>query len=61
MIMMSPIITFPRVKELKKLSPEDFRHPFDQQNTSLLKLIPGLDYVAKNIVGGVAEQVGRPL
>lgn len=33
------------------------RHPLDLQNTSLLRAIPGLELIAKSIMGPVLEQV----
>ncbi|KAG2425766.1 hypothetical protein HXX76_013392 [Chlamydomonas incerta] len=39
------------------LQGDDFRHPLDQQNTSMLRAVPGLEVVAKNFMGPVAEQV----
>ncbi|GFR48509.1 hypothetical protein Agub_g10368 [Astrephomene gubernaculifera] len=55
-----PNIT-PVVKEkismFEGLKGDDFRHPLDQQNTSLLRSVPGLEMVAKNFMGPVAEQV----
>lgn len=35
----------------------DFRHPLDQQNTALLQAIPGLEAIAKGMLGPVTEQV----
>ena len=29
----------------------DCRHPLDQQNTRLLKILPGLEAMAKNVLG----------
>ncbi|KAG2493772.1 hypothetical protein HYH03_007993 [Edaphochlamys debaryana] len=55
-----PSIT-PVVKEkvamFEGLEGDDFRHPLDQQNTSMLRSVPGLEVVAKNFMGPVAEQV----
>ncbi|KAK9809087.1 hypothetical protein WJX72_009235 [[Myrmecia] bisecta] len=42
---------------LEGLLPEDFRHPLDQQNTRILRVLPGLEVLAKNLMGPVAEQV----
>jgi Zn-dependent protease with chaperone function len=39
------------------LSGDDFRHPLDQQNTALLRALPGLELVARNMMGPVAEQI----
>lgn len=33
------------------LKPDHFRHPLDQQNTRLLKALPGVELVAKSIMG----------
>ncbi|EEH55350.1 uncharacterized protein MICPUCDRAFT_34483 [Micromonas pusilla CCMP1545] len=41
----------------KKVAARDFRHPLDQQNTSLLEAIPGLSNITKSIVTPVAEQM----
>ncbi|PNW73136.1 hypothetical protein CHLRE_14g620150v5 [Chlamydomonas reinhardtii] len=55
-----PNIT-PVIKEkiamFEGLQGDDFRHPLDQQNTSMLRAVPGLEMVAKNFMGPVAEQV----
>jgi hypothetical protein len=34
------------------LKPDDFRHPLDRQNTQLLRGLPGVEMVAKSIMGG---------
>jgi hypothetical protein len=39
------------------LRPDDFRHPLDRQNTALLRALPGIEVVAKAIMGPVAEEV----
>ena len=44
---------------LVNLVGDDFRHPLDQQNTALLRALPGLEGVARNIMGPAAEQVRR--
>ncbi|OAY64044.1 Protease HtpX [Ananas comosus] len=41
----------------RDLDADDFRHPLDKQNTSLLRAIPGLDEIVKALLGPVAEQV----
>ena len=46
-----------RVARYDGLKGDDFRHPLDQQNTSMLRGLPGLEMIAKNIMGPVAEQV----
>uniref|UniRef100_A0A061R7E7 Peptidase family m48 family protein n=2 Tax=Tetraselmis sp. GSL018 TaxID=582737 RepID=A0A061R7E7_9CHLO len=46
-----------RVMAYEGLSGEDFRHPLDQQNTSFLQMLPGLESLAKGFMGPVAEQV----
>ncbi|DBA77666.1 hypothetical protein WJX77_007899 [Trebouxia sp. C0004] len=46
-----------RVAKFQNLDGDDFRHPLDQQNTRLLKVLPGLETMAKNVLGPVAEQV----
>lgn len=42
---------------LEGLQGDDFRHVLDQQNTSLLRAVPGLELFAKNFMSPVAEQV----
>lgn len=39
-------------KKFTDLDGDDFRHPLDQQNTGLLRSLPGLEAVAKGILGG---------
>jgi Zn-dependent protease with chaperone function len=46
-----------KIVKYEGLTGDDFRHPLDQQNTSLLRALPGLEVVAKSIMGPVAEQV----
>jgi hypothetical protein len=41
-----------RVQKFTNLDGDDFRHPLDQQNTGLLRSLPGLEMVAKTILGG---------
>jgi hypothetical protein len=48
-----------RVAVYRGLSAAKFQHPLDQQNTALLRVLPGLEMVARNMMGPVAEQV-RP-
>ncbi|KAK3247581.1 plastoglobule-localized metallopeptidase [Cymbomonas tetramitiformis] len=42
---------------MPRLRGEDFRHPLDQQNTSLLQSLPGLNLIAKQTLGPLSEQV----
>jgi hypothetical protein len=42
----------PRVRRFEKLDGDDFRHPLDQQNTALLRSLPGLEMVARAVLGG---------
>lgn len=42
----------PNVKRFEKLDGDDFRHPLDQQNTALLRSLPGLEMVARTVLGG---------
>lgn len=42
----------PKVKTFQKLESDDFRHPLDRQNTSMLRSLPGLEMVAKTVLGG---------
>jgi len=37
------------------------RHPLDQQNTSMLRSVPGLEGAARNIMGPIAEQVSTTM
>ncbi|GAB4814080.1 hypothetical protein N2152v2_001126 [Parachlorella kessleri] len=46
-----------RVPALQGLVGDDFRHPLDQQNTALLRALPGLESLARNLMGPAAEQV----
>mmetsp|Transcript_1755 Transcript_1755/g.5092 ORF Transcript_1755/g.5092 Transcript_1755/m.5092 type:complete len:323 (-) Transcript_1755:264-1232(-) len=46
-----------RVQKYKGLSGDDFRHPLDQQNTNFLQMLPGLQAVAKGLLGPVTEEV----
>jgi len=41
-----------RVTSFEGLKGENFRHPLDQQNTSMLRSIPGLEVIAKSFLGG---------
>lgn len=42
----------PRPHRFTDLDGDDFRHPLDQQNTGMLRSLPGLEAVAKGILGG---------
>lgn len=42
----------PRVRTFKNLSGDDFRHSIDQQTTSMLRALPGLELVARSVLGG---------
>jgi hypothetical protein len=42
----------PSARKFTNLDGDDFRHPLDQQNTGLLRSLPGLEAVAKAILGG---------
>jgi Zn-dependent protease with chaperone function len=46
-----------RVTAYRGLSAAQFQHPLDQQNTALLRALPGLEMVARNMMGPVAEKV----
>lgn len=46
-----------RIDSFAGLIGDDFRHPFDQQNTRILRWLPGLELIARNMLGPVAEQV----
>jgi len=37
------------------LKPDHFRHPLDQQNTGLLRTLPGVELVAKTIMGACSS------
>ncbi|ERN09949.1 uncharacterized protein LOC18438115 [Amborella trichopoda] len=41
----------------RDLQADDFRHPLDRQNTSLLRAIPGLNELGKALLGPISEQV----
>lgn len=41
----------------RDLDADDFRHPLDKQNTLILRAIPGLNDLAKVLLGTIAEQV----
>lgn len=41
----------------RDLDADDFRHPLDKQNTTILRAIPGLNELGKALLGTVAEQV----
>lgn len=42
----------PRVRVFKNLSGDDFRHSIDQQTTAMLRGLPGLEMVARTVLGG---------
>ena len=42
----------PKVRQFPNLDGDDFRHPFDQQTTALLRGLPGLELIARTILGG---------
>ncbi|XP_078434039.1 peptidase family M48 family protein [Wolffia australiana] len=46
-----------RTLVFRDLQADDFRHPLDQQNTLLLRAVPGLKEVGKALLGPVSEQV----
>ncbi|PSC71911.1 protease-like protein isoform X1 [Micractinium conductrix] len=46
-----------RVRTYRGLSASQFMHPLDKQNTALLRALPGLELLARNFMGPVAEQV----
>lgn len=37
----------------------DRRHPFDQQNTRILRWLPGLELIARNMLGMTGLPLGR--
>lgn len=41
----------------RNLNADDFRHPLDQQNTLLLRAIPGLNDIARALLGSLTEQI----
>jgi hypothetical protein len=49
-----------RVREYRGLHARDFQHPLDAQNTAVLRALPGLDLLARSMMGPVQEQV-RPV
>lgn len=52
-----PTYVVPHVTHFKNLSADQFRHPLDQQNTRLLKLLPGVELVVKSLLGPVTEDM----
>jgi Zn-dependent protease with chaperone function len=38
------------------LKADQFRHPLDREATQNLKQLPGLDFIVRNLLGGVSEQ-----
>ena len=40
-----------RVQSFTGLDSDDVRHPLDAQNTRLLRRLPGLDFVARSLMG----------
>lgn len=47
----------PRVSRYPGLRGDDFRHSLDQQNTALLRVLPGLEFLARSVLSPAAEQV----
>ena len=46
-----------RLALARPLRPSDFRHPLDERNTALLSVLPGLDFLAKSLLGTAGERV----
>eukprot|EP00884_Botryococcus_braunii_P006850 jgi/Botrbrau1/16166/Bobra.0272s0003.2 len=46
-----------RIQQFKNLQGSDFQHPLDRDNCAMLRSLPGLDLLARNLLGPVAEQV----
>ena len=44
-----------RVQSFAGLQSDDVRHPLDAQNTRLLRQLPGLDFVARSLMGEALE------
>lgn len=40
-----------KVQKFVGLDGDDVRHPLDAQNTRLLRRLPGLDFVARSLMG----------
>ena len=40
-----------RIQSFAGLESDDVRHPLDAQNTRMLRRLPGLDFVAKSLMG----------
>ena len=40
----------PRVRSFANLDSDDFRHPFDQQTTAMLRSLPGLEIIARAVL-----------
>ena len=47
----SPDKAVVRIRRYDRLVADDFRHPLDQQNTRLLRVLPGLEAIAKTLMG----------
>ncbi|KAL9276969.1 hypothetical protein ACSQ67_025483 [Phaseolus vulgaris] len=52
-----PVCRISSAVAFRDLDADDFRHPLDQQNTLILRAIPGLNELGKALLGTVAEQV----
>ncbi|WVZ05818.1 hypothetical protein V8G54_019164 [Vigna mungo] len=52
-----PVSRISSAVAFRDLDADDFRHPLDQQNTLILRAIPGLNELGKALLGTVAEQV----
>ena len=44
-------------KRFPTLRPDDFRHPLDRQNTSLLRAVPGLQQLTRFAMGPITEEL----
>ena len=47
-----------KITSFKGLDSDDVRHPLDAQNTRLLRSLPGLDFVAKSLMG-MLKSIGQ--
>jgi Zn-dependent protease with chaperone function len=46
-----------KVTQYPRLRGDDFRHPLDQQNTQLLRLLPGMEFLARSVMSPATEQI----
>jgi Zn-dependent protease with chaperone function len=49
--------TSSKVTHYPGLRGDDFRHPLDQQNTQVLRLLPGMEFIARSVMSPATEQI----